>query len=129
MRNTWACLIALLLLVTVGGCGTMTNITGHDYCLLGGPVGPPCPFGGTSMDAQMICDNTGSCTLALLDLPLSIAGDMITLPWTAFVYTREQRQPSGKFNAGPGPFANGNTEPPMQVQRGGTNALQNYPDP
>ena len=88
MREARATLVILLLFGTLTGCGTITNINGSDVWLLGGPVGPPTPFGGVGIDSQMVYDGTGSCTLALFDLPFSAVGDIITLPLVMFVSAR-----------------------------------------
>ncbi len=34
----------------------------------------------------------------LADLPLSLGGDILTLPWTTYVYLREQEHPSGWYS-------------------------------
>ena len=68
--------IGASLLVT--GCGTMANIDGRKYPLIGArDQVPPAPFGGMDRDLRWI--SSGG-VVFIIDLPLSLVGDIVTLP-------------------------------------------------
>ena len=72
-----------LLLCTSSGCGTMTNLTGADALVLGPP--PNRPFGGVDRDVKGISAGTVvTSAIQAIDLPFSLIGDIITLPWTIY---------------------------------------------
>lgn len=82
-------IFALLLLCFLSSCGTISNI--HES----GPLHPALtdkvePFGGVMIDGMLIAipfavDDAGLFYFSIfgvIDFPLSLAGDIITLPYT-----------------------------------------------
>jgi uncharacterized protein YceK len=118
--------IALLLTVT-SGCGTMANLAGNESLPLwgvnAGPHRPPMPFGGLANDycklgkgwemlwpelreprapegtlAAFLQDYGGTPGL-LLDMPFSLAGDIVTLPLTTYTYIRASQNPTDQTSS------------------------------
>ena len=77
-------LMLVMLLCTSSGCGTMFNVTGHEVMLLGPREQPIVPFGGVANDVQWMSRGPGAVIPAALDMPLSLVGDIVTLPWTIY---------------------------------------------
>jgi uncharacterized protein YceK len=84
-------LLALLFCIN-SGCGTLFNVTGQEPWLMGPPPQRPIAvFGGIDNDLRWMargirpdgCES-GPIVVAAIDMPLSLAGDVVTLPWTAF---------------------------------------------
>jgi hypothetical protein len=87
---------ALVLIVAATGCGTMRNLEGRQH--YGGQQrewAPPQPFGGVGNDARWLGETVAdvdevldvpgavvTCAFILVDMPLSLVGDVITLPRT-----------------------------------------------
>jgi hypothetical protein len=92
MRRTVA--ILAFLLSATSGCGTVANLRGQTVVSIGGPF--PCPtrpFGGVIQDATTVAEIP--CGFMLLpDLPFSLVGDIVSLPWTTYVYLRQQADPA-----------------------------------
>jgi hypothetical protein len=78
---------------TIAGCGTTLNLDGKERLdLTSGPVDEikdqraPFPFGGLAndvawmRDAKHPMDSIG----AAIDVPFSLAGDVVTLPWVTY---------------------------------------------
>jgi uncharacterized protein YceK len=66
--------LLVLLLPFASGCGTLANLDGREYPLMGMPGQiMPRPFGGVARDVKW---------MFILDLPLSLIGDVVTLPKT-----------------------------------------------
>lgn len=91
MRLTPAIKVAAaLLLCTSCGCGTLFNLSGHEVWI--GPY-PPArgiyPFGGVGNDVRWMGRFKDDplpigIVVPALDMPLSVVGDILTYPWTAF---------------------------------------------
>src|SRR5205085_2032975 len=94
MRRITAIASMVLLSSALGGCGTMANMRGEAVISLGWPSpAPTVPFGGVRQDAQALLGVPyGFCLIS--DLPFSLVGDIVTLPWTTCVYARRQPQPT-----------------------------------
>src|SRR4051812_20550412 len=84
--------ILTVVLMTTSGCGTMFNVTGHEPWLMGDPPQRPIdPFGGIDNDLRWMRRGIHPdhweplpIAAAAVDMPLSLVGDIITLPWTAY---------------------------------------------
>ena len=109
MRRTGAMVIMVaVLLGTSGGCGTLLNVGGRERLDLGSIDAPPervrkyerpaFVFGGVANDVAWIksAEQPIDVIASLVDLPFSLTGDIVTLPWLTFEYTREKLQPSDK---------------------------------
>ena len=76
--------VMVAVLAAGSGCGTMANMERRNRPLMGRMLpGDPHPFGGVSQDVQWI--SSGGIAGALwfaADLPLSLVGDLVTLPIT-----------------------------------------------
>ena len=76
--------LALSIVMTCGGCGTMANIDGRRLPAMSelGQV-PARPFGGVRRDVEWIKSGAAPGNLKYVaDLPLSLIGDIVTLPTT-----------------------------------------------
>jgi uncharacterized protein YceK len=82
----------VLFLCAAGGCGTVSNVTGHEPWLIGlPPERPITPFGGVDNDVRWMsrgiqpdrCE-PGPIVAGAVDMPLSFVGDVLTLPWTTY---------------------------------------------
>jgi len=104
MIRLWLLLLAAPLLV---GCGTVRNVQGRSYPVLSAEDREPHAFGGIANDVRWageqvrrvnrsedVSDATSASALAgyfaLIDLPLSAVGDVVTLPRIVWV-SRQQR--------------------------------------
>lgn len=71
-----------LLLLAFAGCGTVMDAVGNRWCRDDGPA--PHVFGGTRGDWRMLSGDAMHAPilfpLCAIDLPLSVAGDIILLP-------------------------------------------------
>ena len=86
--------LAALLLSALVGCGTIANMRGETVVHFGGPFACQTrPFGGVVQDVNVVVGIPGG-FLMIADLPFSFVGDLVTLPWTAFVTVRDQRHPT-----------------------------------
>jgi hypothetical protein len=82
--------LILMLAGGVAGCGTMANLAGEEPWLIGqAPKRDTAPFGGVDNDVRWMARGTPPNTwepaciaAAALDMPLSLAGDIVTLPIT-----------------------------------------------
>ena len=84
--------IIAFLLCTISGCGTISNMRGETVISMGGPVPTPTkPFGGVIQDASAAFGMPGGIVL-IADLPFSLVGDAVTLPWATYEYLRHRRQ-------------------------------------
>src|SRR5262245_26938032 len=78
------------------GCGTIRNMDGHTtYGRAKSGWTPPTPFGGVANDALWLSETVSdveevldvpgavvACAFILVDMPLSLVGDVVTLPGT-----------------------------------------------
>jgi hypothetical protein len=72
--------VAMSLFMVSSGCGTLANLNGQSYPLMGGTE-PTRPFGGVRRDMRWISSVTVPYNLMFVaDLPVSMAGDIATLP-------------------------------------------------
>ena len=99
---------ASLLLTATSGCGTMANCAGRENCFCFQPSRPPIPFGGVINDGSMVA-RAAHCEIrdvgawgiglaTLIDMPLSLGADIITLPWTTYEYIRETQHPTDRYS-------------------------------
>jgi uncharacterized protein YceK len=111
------CIMAVLG-CAVTGCGTMTNMNGG-YVLMGIPKdGYPAPYGGVFLDVEFLGEchreftkepliSTYGSIVSLIDLPLTIIADTVTLPWLLAnretASTKTQSLPTGVIPAGASP--------------------------
>jgi uncharacterized protein YceK len=82
-RLATVCASAVLACATAG-CGTMCNMNGG--YLIGPPLdGYPAPYGGVARSAEHLQENGVKAPLVslfwLADMPLTVVGDTVTLPW------------------------------------------------
>ena len=83
-------ILLVVLLWTGSGCGTMANLAGQEPWLMGpAPVRTVDPFGGVDNDVRWMKRAIRTegvealpIVVAAIDIPLSLAGDVVTLPWT-----------------------------------------------
>ena len=76
--------VALTVLVTTSGCGTMANVEGRRLPTPG-PSGQEVsrPFGGVRKDIEWLHSEQMPGNLTYVaDIPLSLVGDIVTLPRT-----------------------------------------------
>src|SRR5262245_9344278 len=90
-------LLILGLAAAAGGCGTMANMAGREYPLMGLPTQTTEAFGGAANDLRWVRLQAGRVVapedledvpagfvltgyFALIDLPMSVVGDVFTLP-------------------------------------------------
>lgn len=90
-------LLPLAAATLLTGCGTMANVNGTSYALIGPPDSQPRPFGGVANDLRWFREQTGyvvdsedvlaapinavmACYFGIIDLPFSLVGDIVTLP-------------------------------------------------
>jgi hypothetical protein len=73
----------------VSGCGTLFNLAGSEVQLMGPPLRETAPFGGVDNDVRLMARGVPPnewrpvcIAVAGADMPLSLAGDVVTLPWT-----------------------------------------------
>ena len=92
--------IAAFLLVP-SGCGTIANMNGETVLSVGGPFPQPTtPFGGVARDLklavepEMMVVGLPFTFFLLLDAPVSLAGDIITLPWATHRWLRPPEEKS-----------------------------------
>jgi hypothetical protein len=71
-------------LIATSGCGTMANLEGKSLPMISHvQVEEPRPFGGVGRDIRWISTMTPPANLMFVgDLPLSLVGDVVTLPRT-----------------------------------------------
>jgi hypothetical protein len=92
-------IILALYLCANSGCGTLANLKGEEPWLIGfAPQRPVAPFGGIDNDLRWMKRGirsdgweSGPIVAATIDMPLSFAGDIITLPWTTYQSLRPAR--------------------------------------
>lgn len=83
--------LALLTASLAVGCGTFANMQGRDGPGVDGCcMGPPKPFGGVSRDVRWTNEGYG---VFLADVPLSLVGDLVTLP-VVLVESSQAKQPT-----------------------------------
>jgi hypothetical protein len=109
--RVWAFCLAVLL-VALPGCGTLLNVTDGGMWVDSlpaptvEPLPPGSPFGGVwqdvarwSQSVERLPDEPGagtlSCLFFLADMPLSLAGDAITMPYVLWMFanTVEKHDP------------------------------------
>jgi hypothetical protein len=90
-------LLVLVPVALVSGCGTMANVDGRSFAMLGPPDREPRPFGGVANDFRWVREQTervvapedlgavplnvaSACYFGVIDLPMSLIGDLLTLP-------------------------------------------------
>jgi hypothetical protein len=72
---------------------------GESMWLMGpAPKCPTTPFGGVGHDVFLMMKGGGGIGIpfGLLDMPFSLAGDIVTLPWATYAYVQELRHPSDR---------------------------------
>ncbi len=84
------------------GCGTVLNVAfglTKDRKIAFMTSGKTYPYGGIILDASMIYDSSPLSPLTkpffIIDMPLSLVGDTITLPYTIFAVMEEPPDKSG----------------------------------
>lgn len=92
MRRTVSLTLAAVLAASLGaGCGTFANMQGRDNPSPDGCcMGPPRPFGGVSRDVRWSNEGYG---VFLADVPLSLVGDLATLPVILLASWEEDQGP------------------------------------
>ncbi len=96
-RNYAMVILAAMLVGTNSGCGTLVNLAGKDDSLINysqaveevrKPERPPYPFGGVANDLAWLNGAVQPIGVigCVVDVPLSLAGDFITLPLTICRY-------------------------------------------
>jgi uncharacterized protein YceK len=79
--------LAALLLCAVCGCGTVANLNGQTVVSIGGPY--PCPtkpFGGLIQEIDNVRAGPTGGVLCILDMPFTLIGDIVTVPWATYIY-------------------------------------------
>jgi hypothetical protein len=85
----------------------MANLSGQDHWFMNPPSRPPIPFGGVINDSRVLVRTAQFgvgdgglifSTIALIDLPLSLGMDIITLPWATSESIREKHHPSNRYH-------------------------------
>ncbi len=111
------CLFFLLSMPILMGCGTTANMKGSNMAIMGGGEIEPWPFGGVANDLRWVggiaksCINpedfesipiglTLGCYYGLIDLPLSLVGDVITLPFIILNKKHINLYDKGRINTG-----------------------------
>jgi uncharacterized protein YceK len=137
MRRIGAMSVAATLLLTAtSGCGTMQNMKGQPNAFgsLPHPTRPPVPFGGVIADSLCIVNgslggliNLEPGTLvfvpfALIDLPFSFVGDVVTLPWATYECISELRNPTDRYRC-PQPPATPTEQPTTLPEPPGTDPM------
>jgi hypothetical protein len=65
----------------------MANCAGKEVWLLGpAPERAIAPFGGVDNDLRWLARGPGAVPPAVIDMPFSFVGDIITLPWTMYQF-------------------------------------------
>jgi hypothetical protein len=106
LRVTAIATLGLILAAAAGGCGTMSNLGGQEIWLMAPqPRRETEAFGGVQNDVRWMArglppNEVGPLCIAAaaLDMPLSLAGDIITLPYTV-PYTISHRRQQVDVNA------------------------------
>ena len=113
-------LLVLLAAPLLTGCGTMSNMQGKSFALIGPRDRESRAFGGVANDVRWVGEQaervvspddpwsiptnlTLACYFGLVDLPLSLVGDIVTLP--KVVWGRGKPQRPAARNAEPGAAA------------------------
>ncbi len=98
----WATVCTAGVLVSQAGCGTVLNM-GAGTC----PIRDhPIIYGGVGIDVEYLAtqDFPLGFLLALLDLPFSLVGDTLTLPWSvAATVTEGMRNSPAEERSSPSP--------------------------
>ena len=90
MRRLGAIIVAAALLCAANGCGTLANMKGREHLTFAtgtdadwAPARPTLPFGGLANDVTFIkkSEYPIQVVAGLLDMPFSLAADVLTLPW------------------------------------------------
>jgi hypothetical protein len=86
------CVVPLLAFTLLGGlgCGTLANMNGSKYPIMDFPNQyRPVPFGGVGRDIWWICTEAPQEPAKFTfvgDIPLSLVGDVVTLPWATWYW-------------------------------------------
>jgi hypothetical protein len=106
--------VALSAVLTSCGCGTMANIEGRRLPSPG-PSGQEVsrPFGGVRRDIEWLhSEKSPSNLLYAADLPLSLVGDLVTLPKTVTgMQSDSLLQGSGPAQSAPSPGTGARPDP------------------
>jgi hypothetical protein len=91
MRPTaFLSLVAVLAASLAAGCGTFANLQGRENAGPGCGTEKPRPFGGVSRDVRWSNEGYG---VFLADVPLSLVGDLVTLPVVLLTSSEEDKGP------------------------------------
>jgi len=90
MKQTVLVVLAFMLTTAASGCGTMFNLAGEEPWMIGLPrERQTAPFGGIDNDVRWLSRGAPPnewrpwCIAAgAADMPLSLVGDILTLPYT-----------------------------------------------
>jgi hypothetical protein len=90
MKHAAYLLTLIIACGAVSGCGTLFNLAGKEVCVIGLPQPhETAPFGGVDNDVRWMARGIppnewmpGCIAVATADIPLSLAADIVTLPWT-----------------------------------------------
>lgn len=102
MRTAAMLLVVAILLCLTVGCGSVGNLQGQDPWFMAPTYRTPMPFGGVVNDGRVLVRaaqlGPGDGTLifsalSIIDLPLSLGADIITLPWATYEFLRETKHP------------------------------------
>lgn len=77
------------------GCGTIANMRGETVVSMGGPFPvDTAPFGGVVQDTKTMVAFPAPVVKVLMiaDVPFSLAGDIVTLPWATAKYIAERKR-------------------------------------
>jgi hypothetical protein len=78
------------LVFIAAGCGTMANMQGKRLPLLDASHELPRPFGGVSRDIGWVSAGNFGPVLFVLDFPLSLIGDIVTLPKVIWIRNQDR---------------------------------------
>lgn len=80
-------ILVAALFAGTAGCGTMANVSGKKLALISLPNQEvPKPFGGLDRDIRWISEGS---IFFIMDMPLSLAGDIVTLPFVLWTTNEE----------------------------------------
>src|ERR1043166_267560 len=91
MRHNSLKLLIAITLLAVCGCGTLENTMAFNIKSLAPPLDPVqsprfAPFGGVAKDVEWVRTANQPIDVidSVVDMPFSLVGDLVTLPWVAY---------------------------------------------